>query len=217
VKKTLQVLLVLIITFFTFSAVNPTVVTDSDFANQGISSINDEKPQVDNNTNNQDKNHRATTRENPDDRQNSDSNKDNHQSDKKTVLKDNLRPSRYRIDVSVSEQKVRIYEDDALVKEWMASTGKDGSTPLGHFKIQNRGKWFYSEKYQQGAMWWVSFKDWGVYLFHSVPMDRNRNVLEEEADKLGTPASHGCVRLETDNAKWIYDNIPAGTPVYIHE
>lgn len=66
-------------------------------------------------------------------------------------------------------------------------------------------------------MWWVSFKDWGVYLFHSVPMDRDKNVLAEEAAKLGIPASHGCIRLETDNARWIYDNIPAGTPVFIHE
>ena len=25
--------------------------------------------------------------------------------------------------------------------------------------------------------------------------------------------SHGCVRLQIDNAKWIYDNIPSGTKV----
>ena len=54
-------------------------------------------------------------------------------------------------------------------------------------------------------MWWVSFKDWGVYLFHSVP-GIGTETLEEEADKLGTPL-HGCVRLN-HNAKWIDDNIP---------
>jgi len=122
---------------------------------------------------------------------------------------------RYRIEVSISEQKVRIYDHDTLIKEWIVSTGENDSTPRGDFVIQNRGEWFYSEKYQQGAMWWVSFKDWGIYLFHSVPMDRNRNIIQEEADKLGSPVSHGCVRLKVEDAKWIYDNIPQGTPVHI--
>jgi len=120
------------------------------------------------------------------------------------------------IDVDISEQKVRIYQAGKLIQEWLASTGVNNCTPLGWFTIQNRGDWFFSEEYQEGAVWWVSFKDWGIYLFHSIPMDRQRTVIAEEQIKLGTPVSHGCVRLATDNAKWIYDNIPSDTPVYIH-
>lgn len=124
----------------------------------------------------------------------------------------------YWIEVLVGSQKVRIYQDGQLKKEWVVSTGTpDKPTPLGVFAIQNRGEWFFNPKYNQGAKWWVSFKDWGVYLFHSLPMDRDQRIIPEEAAKLGTPASHGCVRLEVDNAKWIYDHIPQGTPVYIHE
>lgn len=124
----------------------------------------------------------------------------------------------YWLEVSVSEQKVRVYQDGTLIKEWPASTGTaDKPTPLGVFATQNRGEWFYSPKYKQGAKWWVSFRDWGVYLFHTVPMDQEQNIITEEADKLGTPASHGCVRLEVENSKWIYDNIPQGVPVYIHD
>ncbi len=138
---------------------------------------------------------------------------------KKDPTVNNNRPTTqgYLIDVSIGEQKVRIYNNGTVIKEWIVSTGKNGSTPLGSFTIQNRGEWFFSEKYQQGAKWWVSFKDWGVYLFHSIPMDRDRNVIAEEADKLGNPSSHGCIRLEIDHAKWIYDHIPTGTPVSIHE
>lgn len=65
-------------------------------------------------------------------------------------------------------------------------------------------------------MWWVSFKNWGVYLFHSVPMDRQKNIIQKEAEKLGSPASHGCVHLQVEQAKWIYENIPEGTPVHIY-
>lgn len=121
------------------------------------------------------------------------------------------------IDVDVTAQKVLIYENNQLVKECLVSTGKNDATPLGRFKIQNRGEWFFSEKYQQGAMWWVSFKDWGTYLFHSLPMDRDQKLITEEADKLGMPASHGCVRLKLEDAKWIYDHIPEGADVYIHK
>lgn len=215
-KKSLQVVFLLILTFFMFSAVNTTTGTDADFLEQTIGSVNDNKPQPDNNNTGGNQKQQAK-RVNPDTQQNSGAQKDNHKSVNKSDPEKNQRLSRYFIDVSVAEQKVRIYDNGAIIKEWTVSTGKEGATPLGNFSIQNRGEWFFSEKYQQGAMWWVSFKDWGVYLFHSVPMDRNRNVLEEEAAKLGTPASHGCIRLEIDNARWIYDNIPAGTQVYIHE
>lgn len=124
--------------------------------------------------------------------------------------------SDYRIDVDVSDQIVKIYYQDAEIKQFTASTGTNDSTPLGDFEIQNRGEWFFSDKYQQGAKYWVSFKDWGVYLFHSVPMDEQKNIIAEEAAKLGTQASHGCVRLEVENAKWLYDTIPQGTKVHIH-
>ena len=88
-------------------------------------------------------------------------------------------------------------------------------TPTGRFFIQNRGEVFFSEKYQQGGKWWVSFRDWGIYLFHSVPTNRNGEIIPEEAAKLGRPASHGCVRLSMADARWLYDTIPEETPVDI--
>lgn len=124
----------------------------------------------------------------------------------------------YWIDVDVTNQRVYIMQGEEVVRTMIASTGVEGKeTPLGTFEIQNRGEWFFNEKYQQGAMWWVSFKDWGIYLFHSLAMDKDRQVIPEEAEKLGQPASHGCVRLAIEDAKWIYDNIPQRTRVIIHE
>lgn len=133
----------------------------------------------------------------------------------KSLRDEETADSEYNIDVNLAEQRVRIYENGALIKEFIASAGIDQSTPTGDFKIQNRGDWFFSEKYQQGGKWWVSFKGWGVYLFHSVPMDSNQQIIREEADKLGSPASHGCIRLAVDDAKSIYDHIPQGTWVHI--
>ena len=123
----------------------------------------------------------------------------------------------YWIDVDATSQKVRIMQGDQAIKTMIASTGVEGhETPLGTFQIQNRGDWFFSEEYRQGAKYWVSFRDWGVYLFHSVAMDKEQNVIPEEEVKLGEPASHGCIRLPIIDAKWIYDNIPEKTKVVIH-
>ncbi|MBC7345294.1 MAG: L,D-transpeptidase, partial [Clostridia bacterium] len=33
---------------------------------------------------------------------------------------------------------------------------------------------------------------------------------------LGQPASHGCIRLTMEDARWIYDHIPRGAPVHIY-
>ena len=36
-------------------------------------------------------------------------------------------------------------------------------------------------------------------------------------DKLGTPASHGCIRLSNDDVIALYQRAPSGTPVFITE
>ncbi len=124
--------------------------------------------------------------------------------------------SGYYVRVSLVEQLVRVYLDGREIRTMVCSAGTaEKPTPTGRFHVQNRGEWFFSEKYQQGAKWWVSFKDWGIYLFHSVPMTRDQEIIPEEAAKLGQPASHGCVRLAVEDARWIYDTIPEGTPVDI--
>ena len=56
----------------------------------------------------------------------------------------------------------------------------------------------------------------GNILFHSVPYLQKGNPASLEYweyDKLGTSASAGCVRLTTQDAKWIYENCPSGTTV----
>lgn len=119
------------------------------------------------------------------------------------------------IQVDIEKQKVTVYDaGDRVVQNYICSTGKPGDdTPTGTFKTQQQGKSFFSQKYQEGAYYWTRFQ--GEFLFHSVPFDKNQKIEPEEAAKLGEKASHGCVRLAVDNAKWIYDNIPSGTKVVI--
>lgn len=64
-----------------------------------------------------------------------------------------------------------------------------------------------------------AFRIDGGYLFHSVPYTtQNNDSLEtDQFNKLGSPASLGCIRLNVANVKWIYDNCPAGTKVTIYD
>jgi hypothetical protein len=120
--------------------------------------------------------------------------------------------------VKLAHQKVYVYEDGTLTKTFVCSTGLDEggyNTPEGIYRIGSRGGSFFSPKYGQGAYNWVRFNK--GYLFHSIPFDKNENIIAEEADKLGKKASHGCIRLSLDDARWFYNNIPQGTVVVIQD
>ena len=118
------------------------------------------------------------------------------------------------IDVSLAKQRVYVKSNGATIYSMIASTGMDDSTPHGSYTIGVRGEHFYNPDERMGADYWVRIT--GDYLFHSVPTNENAGqYLEDEAVKLGRPASHGCVRLSIADAKWLYDQIPYGTPVTI--
>ena len=124
------------------------------------------------------------------------------------------------LDVNTSKQRVYIKDGSRVLYTMYCSTGtgKENGTPHGTFYIQaERGKFFYNQSSGEGAKYWVSWKDHGVYLFHSVPTDKNGNYIKSEAEELGkTAASHGCVRLSVADAKWVYTNVPYGMKVVIH-
>ncbi|TPF97321.1 hypothetical protein EP30_03510 [Bifidobacterium sp. UTCIF-39] len=119
------------------------------------------------------------------------------------------------IRVSIADQKVYIRSGDRVVYTMICSTGMDGSTPTGSYNVQNRGEDFFNGEENMGARYWVSWANYGEYLFHTVPTDSNGEYIVSEAEKLGVPASHGCVRLTVADAKWLYEQLPDNTPVLI--
>lgn len=123
----------------------------------------------------------------------------------------------YFIYLSLSDQTTYIYEGSlnnwTLKKSFLSSTGLPGKeTPKGIFSISGRDSWFFAQEFQQGGKYWVRFM--GDYLFHSLPFNETQTTILD--DTLGVAASHGCVRLEIEDSKWIYDNIDDGTKVIIN-
>ncbi|MHA3067332.1 L,D-transpeptidase [Lacticaseibacillus saniviri] len=125
--------------------------------------------------------------------------------------------TKFNILVSTAKHRVFLRSKDKVLYTMYASTGKDNSTPKGTFEIQTeRGQFFYNSKSGEGAHYWTSFKDHGIYLFHTVPTNRKGHYLKDEAKALGHSAnSHGCVRLSVPDAKYIFEQVPTGTPVTV--
>lgn len=116
-------------------------------------------------------------------------------------------------------QKVIVYKGDKAIRTMLASGGLDDDpdciTPKGIFYLKDRGASFWAENIQEGGLYWVRIK--GNYLIHSLPRGRDDVISKESLEKLGLPASHGCIRLRDHEAKWFYDTIPKGTMVVIHD
>lgn len=94
-----------------------------------------------------------------------------------------------------------------LNRRYVCSTGKAGTpTVLGEYQVYGKG---YSFGHGYTCYYYTQF--YGDYLFHSSPYYVNSNQVMDPT--MGVPSSAGCVRLEIQNAKWIYDNIPYGTKV----
>lgn len=124
----------------------------------------------------------------------------------------------YFIWTDIHRQKVYIFHRHGPGAPWLfnrsfaCATGKNVSpTTRGFFLVSERGLSFYNDYYESGAQYWVRFN--GSYLFHSLPVDRDFNITDPT---LGKRASSGCVRLDVDDARWIYEMIPEGTGVWVY-
>ena len=121
----------------------------------------------------------------------------------------------FRIEVDLPRQRLIVFYSDEVLKEFICSGGTPGDdTPLGEFTTIEKIEYSWIDRYNVGAYYWVRF--FGNYLIHSVPFDENGEMIAEEFEKLGQPASHGCIRLRLDEAKWLYETLPLGVKVLIY-
>ena len=88
-------------------------------------------------------------------------------------------------------------------------------TPQGTFQGSGPagGRWYYFKDFNCYAQY--AWRIQGGILFHSVTYSRPNENSGGSTRSLGRAESHGCVRLTVSDAKWIYDNCPAGTTVVV--
>ena len=127
-------------------------------------------------------------------------------------------PTNYIVIVDRAAHRVGVFKgskyDWADAKYYKCCVGKP-STPTisGTYYIKSRGKYF--DTGTKGRCWYFTQIN-GNYLFHSVIYDRQPSPKKIIDNSMDAAVSHGCVRLDLENAKWIYDNIPKNTKVIIY-
>jgi lipoprotein-anchoring transpeptidase ErfK/SrfK len=97
--------------------------------------------------------------------------------------------------ISLSQQRMQVYVDGFPAYSWAVSTARPGyRTPMGSYRPIRLERMWYSRKYDLSPMpHSVFFR--GGFAIHGTNYVR----------RLGTPASHGCIRLHPTNAATLYD------------
>ncbi|MDE5780384.1 MAG: L,D-transpeptidase family protein [Lachnospiraceae bacterium] len=129
----------------------------------------------------------------------------------------------YLIKINRVQNCVTVYSQDdrgrytVPVKSIVCSVGINlDDTPTGSFAISEKQEW---GKLVDGSYGQYCSRIIDSIMIHSVPYNSNdKSTLKtEEFNKLGQPASLGCIRMRVTDAKWIFDNCPDGTAVIVYD
>lgn len=122
-----------------------------------------------------------------------------------------------RIEVDLSDQLVRVYENHKAIHTFKVCTGRSTApTVPGRYQILDKLPMAYASKWDLHMPWWL-----GIYWaggsengFHALPILSNGRVLW--AGYLGRPCSYGCIVLDTNDAKTLYDWAEVGITVMVN-
>ncbi|MCD6518983.1 MAG: L,D-transpeptidase family protein [Anaerolineae bacterium] len=121
-----------------------------------------------------------------------------------------------RIEVDLSDKLVTLYENHEPIRVFKCCVGRPSAPTLpGRYQILDKMPMAYASKWDLRMPWWL-----GIYWaggsengFHALPILSNGRTLWRGA--LGTGCSFGCIVLDTDDAKFLYDWAEKGDVVLI--
>jgi lipoprotein-anchoring transpeptidase ErfK/SrfK len=96
--------------------------------------------------------------------------------------------------VNLSQQRMEVIVDGVKRYSWQVSTGKEGwRTRPGSYTPFALTPYYYSKR-------------WNMPLTYLISIDEDGTAIHgtTHTDRLGRPASHGCIRLDTNNAAILY-------------
>ncbi|WP_316861612.1 L,D-transpeptidase [uncultured Cohaesibacter sp.] len=98
------------------------------------------------------------------------------------------------INIDITNQEMSVRVGGAKRYTWPVSTARKGyETPLGKFKPTRLHEEYYSQLYEGSPMPYSIFFHEGYAIHGTTAIKR-----------LGHPASHGCVRLDPENAEKLF-------------
>ena len=122
-----------------------------------------------------------------------------------------------RVEISIPEQRLRVYENDALVHDWPCSTGKkDSPTYTGAFQVLTKEEMAYASQWDLEMPHFIGIYRAGGDTYngiHALPTLANGQRLW--AGNLGSRASFGCIILGIEEAEILFNWVELGVPIII--
>jgi lipoprotein-anchoring transpeptidase ErfK/SrfK len=98
-------------------------------------------------------------------------------------------------DIDLTNQRMTVSDENGVIDSWKVSTARGGyKTPTGTYTANWTSRMHYSKQYHNSPMPYSVFFNRGVAVHGTNAVSR-----------LGRPASHGCVRSHTRDAKKFYN------------
>lgn len=116
------------------------------------------------------------------------------------------------VDVNLTTQTLRAFEGDTVVFTTLISSGTwDHPTVTGQFRI-----WLtYRSQTMDGSLlgydYYLEDVPYVMYFYQDYALHGTF-----WHNNFGTPMSHGCVNMETNDAAWMYNFVSIGTLVNVH-
>ncbi len=151
-----------------------------------------------------------------------------------------MKSSQTEIHISVSDQRLDLRRDGEVIRSFPVSTSRFGlgteegslKTPLGHFRIaqkighdQPSGTVFRARVPLRPGDPLPETEDWitsRILWLDGTELEnantRNRYIYihgTRHEDKIGTPDSHGCIRMRNADVIELFGLVEEGTPVII--
>ena len=112
------------------------------------------------------------------------------------------------IDVDLTNQMVYAYQGDSVVNSFLVSTGTWlHPTVTGQYNIYVK----YRSAPMSGPGYYLPNVPYIMYFYKGYGLHGTY-----WHSNFGTPMSHGCVNLRTDEAAWLYNWASVGTLVNVH-
>lgn len=146
----------------------------------------------------------------------------------------------YYIEIDVTNQCINVFRKndetgayDILLNRFVCSGGTSSKpTKLGNFYIKSEAEQkkatgqsvkyvrYYFKNYDSYAYYITRYSN--EYMFHSFTFEENKTTKQILPKKtsyynMGNTGSAGCLRMLMNHAKWIYDNVDAGTYVVVNK
>ena len=119
------------------------------------------------------------------------------------------------IEVDLSDQYLYFYKNGELILETDIVSGdipKGWTTPRGVFSVYSKSTdaWLYGRDYIDFVSYWIAY--FNAYGIH------DSDWRDEWGGEIYTyDGSHGCINMDKDPARIVYENADIGTPVIVYD